>query len=171
MKKKLNAALLMVVLGVWGTVVYRYVSQYLSKPVALAYSGHEMSLKAPVPEKDSFELRPLVRDPFLNNASAPVVLPVYKKNVTVVKKEKKQPHPSEFPAVDYLGYIKSANKNDELALLKVNGKLIQIRINQTASGVRALQLYKDSIKITFQGEVRFIRKHQIRKSSAENGSD
>jgi Tfp pilus assembly protein PilP len=158
MKKKINIILIIAVAAVWGTVIYKYVNQYLAKQDLTATTHYaSRSGEVKIWNKDTFNLQPLKRDPFLNISSQRAIPAVKRIFVSpAVKKPKKTISAAPFPQLKYLGYIKS-NKA-ELVHLKVNDKLQKFRIGESVDGLMVLKIFKDSVKVSFNGEVRGIVK-------------
>lgn len=155
MKKRINIILLTLVLGLWGTVIYKYVSQYFTKKDSFINNQNEVSINSSkIKEKDTFSLNPLNRDPFLNKSyyseNKPVV---YKKTISTPKTNVKpiinNIPKAPFPNINYLGYIKSKEKKYELALLKINGKFQRLKINQELDNLKLLSITKDSVRIKY----------------------
>lgn len=154
MKKKLNIALLLLVFGLWGTVIYKYVSQYFTKSDINNSNRDELiSTDLKLKEKDTFQISPLNRDPFLNKTfTPPVIRPIVFRQHKLQVEPKKTVQPTiaiPFPIISYLGYIKSKEKQYEIALLKVNGKFLKLKINETKDNLKLVSISKDSIKIKF----------------------
>jgi hypothetical protein len=155
MKKRINIILLTLVLGLWGTVIYKYVSQYFTKKDSFINNQNEVSINSSkIKEKDTFSLNLLNRDPFLNKSyyseNKPVVL---KKTISTPKTNVKpiinNIPKAPFPNINYLGYIKSKEKKYELALLKINGKFQRLKINQEIDNIKLLSITKDSVRIKY----------------------
>jgi hypothetical protein len=158
MKKKLNIVLLLLVLGLWGTVVYKYVSQYFVKNEITDLNKNESTLiDLKIKEKDTFRIIQLNRDPFLNKKFSsdepkPVVFIQEKRTIEVPKLPTKPIVSIPFPTINYLGYIKSKEKQYEMALLKVNGKFFKLKINETKDKIKIISISKDSVKVRFSNE-------------------
>jgi hypothetical protein len=76
--------------------------------------------------------------------------------VTVVLK--KEPIPVAIPSVQYYGYIKSTASTSELFMLRINGKLHKIKLNQEAENFKITESKKDSIKLLYNGKmVKWVR--------------
>lgn len=162
MKKQINIALIIIVAGLWATVLYKYVSQYLvKKEFATVQKEYTTAIDAKIRQKDTFQLAALSRDPFLNKVfnNAPVKRPTFRKIMpSQPKKEVKPKIQIPFPQINYYGYIKSTDKKDELVLLKVNEKLMKLRMNQTMEGLKVTKIYKDSIQVSFNKVIRYLKK-------------
>lgn len=162
-KKTLNIILILIVLGLWGTVAYKSVNRFFSSDEiakANVNSGQNFNFKRI--EKDTFYLDKLNRDPFLDKALVVNTNPLpVKKSVPYVKPINK-PKPIEFkpspiwPQVSYYGYIKSHQKTEELILVKIDNKLLKVRKNQNIEGVIIKRIFKDSIEVGFNKEKKFV---------------
>ena len=161
MKKKLNIVLLVLVLSLWGTVIYKYVKQYFIKNEALNFTtATNYTVKNEILKKDTFEMKKIDKDPFLGNytGEVKVVIP----NSNAIKKDvKKEPqkaiYKALFPSVSYYGYIKSIDKSQELVLLSVDGKFSRLHLNQDRNGLQVTVLNKDSIKVCYNNESKWFR--------------
>lgn len=162
-KKKLNIVLLLFVLGLWGTVIYRYASQYLYKHEEV-FVGQDsiFSLNKNMQQKDTFEMDPIKRDPFLNKMyvaeEKKVVYPVRTartaiKKAPIVKNE-------YFPTVEYYGYIKSnSDGKKELVMIKHNGILMKLKMGEEREGLKILKVFKDSVQISYNKKVFFVKRN------------
>jgi hypothetical protein len=162
-KKRINIALLILVLGLWGTVGYKTINQYFfSKEVALSDVQTNATFNFSQIKKDTFHLETIQRDPFLNKSSiAPSQNPVVKKIYSQPKVQIKpiaQPKPIiNWPTVSYYGYIKSKDKTEELILVKIDNELHKLRKNATVNGLIIKKVFNDSIEVVFNKEKRVIR--------------
>ncbi|HLA55567.1 MAG TPA: hypothetical protein VK623_05685 [Flavobacterium sp.] len=159
MKKKLNVILIIAVAVLWGTVIYKYVSQYFAKGIAVYESHQPVSEKVATWQKDTFEIMPLKRDPFLNVAYAAPHQVHRQSNVRIKTRQKPAPVHVDFPQLNYFGYLKSKDKSGELVLLKVNNKLTKLHVGESLDGLKIVKIYKDSVKVSFNGEIRGIKKN------------
>lgn len=165
MKKRINIVLLIFVVGLWSTIIYRYVTSLSIKNNSLSdfqdiVNNDKFNLK----EKDTFELRLIDRDPFLNKNFNKVqsYSTINHKNISTKKNIPKSIYTiSSFPSLNYLGYIKSQNNKNELVLIKVNNKLIKYRINEFKEGIKVISINKDSIQILFNNKRKIIKRDEI----------
>lgn len=150
-KKHINIVLILLVVFLWGTVLYKYVSRFFGDE-EIVYDQPGFSLPIAKIEKDTFQLLPLERDPFLGK------IIVKDKNQHIRKESlhkstvKKVVEPKinmPFPIVQYFGYIKSKDKSQKLILLKVNNRLKKVRLNDEVNGLVIKQIYKDSVVVLF----------------------
>jgi len=161
MKKQINIILILVVLGIWGTAGYRYVSQYFLQKQRVSMTDRNEAIPLKIREKDTFALLPLQRDPFLNTTTASLetrpakTFSPRKKMKTVVAPTTHLP----FPEVGYFGYIKSNQQQKELVLLKVDNKLVKLRTGESQAGLKVIKIFRDSVRVTFGQETRTFRKN------------
>ncbi|WP_343696892.1 hypothetical protein [Flavobacterium sp.] len=163
-KKKINIILIIVVLGLWGTVGYRTVSRYFgTNNVTFNTEVQNKNISLKKVNKDTFELEKINRDPFLNKQfqetpsitqKAVVHHSVIKKAPLAVIPQKPNANIS-WPALKYFGYIKS--KDQEMVLLKIDSKLHKLKLNDQVNGLVVRKKYKDSIEVFFNSESRIIR--------------
>jgi hypothetical protein len=155
-KKTINIALIVVVLSLWGTVMYKYVNRFFKNDEsALAQVSNYENNTVSIIEKDTFELQPLTKDPFLNKVFTRAI--AQSKIVRTTPKIKTVTKPKEvvpFPRVQYFGYIKSEDKKEKLILLKINNRLERVRLNSTVDGLVVKNIYKDSVLVYFNKETR-----------------
>jgi hypothetical protein len=161
MKKKLNIVLLVLVFGLWGTVIYKYISQYLVSNELVTNGQQEISSnEITIKDKDTFDLKPLKRDPFLNKrydfSNRKKVFEANKRSI--IHSPAINIQQKNFPEIKYFGYIKPLHGNGELFLIKVNGKLLKLKSNEVKEGVKVVKIFKDSIKVSFNDETKIIKK-------------
>lgn len=156
MKKRINAILLIIVAGLWSTVIYKYVRQYFNTDEPIAFTTNTNSSANKIKAKENFSFNPIERDPFLNQTqskktiSRPIKITQTKKNNTIPVLKPTTTTQKPFPSIIYLGYIKSDNQKNELILIKVNGVLQKIYNNETKNGIKIKKNEKDTIAVTFQ---------------------
>lgn len=156
MKKKINILLIVVVLGLWGTAIYRYLRGFfLSSEVSKNATEREFTdINDFLIKRDTFILRPVEHDPFFDRmiTAQESVKPLRPyKPVTYSKKEQ-----IVWPVIEYFGYIKPQS-NKELILLKINNKLFRLRIFEQKDGVKVNKIYKDSVQLIFNNEKKIIK--------------
>ena len=164
-KKKINIGLILVVLGLWGAVGYRFIkNNYPQHDIAgVNHRSNKISQKLIV-ERDTFLLEPLVRDPFLDRKnmdenSAKSINP--QRSFSKVKTNKTPKAPKVivnkyWPDIQYYGYIKS-NQNNEVVLIKIDGQLLRMHKNEKKNDLVIKDIYKDSVAILFNKEKRTFR--------------
>lgn len=161
-KKKINIMLILVVLGLWGTVGYRFLyRQFSGDEITNVKQNQKYNVSIKQINKDTFELEKINRDPFLNKEFQTTDIAVSNKVIhhSPVKKaivqpaQKKQTNMS-WPNLKYYGYLKSKDK--ELVLLKIDSKLYKLKLNEAQNGLVIKKKYKDSIEVSFNSETKMI---------------
>ena len=166
MKKKINILLLIAVLGLWGSVLYRLVKNYM---VANENSKLVEQRTASIPvtklKKKSFEFKPLNRDPFLGRVYSSNTIEKKHKIVNKVVGEPKIKSDVSnfdrvvsFPNIQYYGVIQSSQSNKEVILIKINGQLVRLSKNGESGGLKIKQVYKDSVVVTYSKQTRVIKR-------------
>jgi hypothetical protein len=162
-KKRINIVLLLLVLGLWGTVAYKTISQYFfAKVNTIKDDGFTGEINLETIKKDTFVFETIDRDPFLKKQySKPDTILLKSriiKPVIIPKKVEVKPKPvTIWPLVDYYGYIKSKEKVQELILVKIDNRLHKLRKADEVDGLFINKVYNDSIEVTFNKEKRVIK--------------
>lgn len=160
-KKTLNILLIFVVVGLWATVGYRFFNN-LSHDSEKISEDYATNASVMVASRDTFDLQPLSRDPFLDKTGSPkpvrlTNIPRKTFNSSNVIKQKILPPLPDWPTVEYYGYIKSG-ASKELALLKINGKLQRTHVGEVNNNILVKKVYKDSIVLVYNKSAKTILK-------------
>jgi len=155
--------LILVVLGLWGTVGYKALNrQFTGNEMILEKQNKAGNTKINQINKDTFELQKINRDPFLNKqfqtaAAVPeTVVSYYKPAIKAAAPAvPKIDSNISWPALSFYGYLKT--KDQELVLLKVDSKLCRLKLNDPINGLVVKKKYKDSIQVLFNAETKIIR--------------
>jgi hypothetical protein len=166
-KKRLNIILILLVLGLWGTVAYKSLNRFFpSEDIVLNDTISNQNFNLKKIEKDTFTFKNLNRDPFLDKALVVKTNPVVLKSTAPRPKTTTIPKPIVnskplpiWPQVSYYGYIKSHQKTEELILVKIDNNLLKVRKNQNIDGVVIKRIFKDSIEVLFNKEKKFVYKN------------
>ena len=163
MKKVVNIGLIVFVLVLWGTIVYRYVNNFFYSQDIKVENYNQYSL-IKINKRDTFNLAVINRDPFLGKiAKKPFTFP--KKNISSSAKSNKiskpisSKIPTPIPTIQYFGIIKSSSKKDEMIIVKINNEVKKMRLNSEFEGVKINKVFKDSILISFNKKQLFIRRN------------
>lgn len=160
-KKKINIILIIVVLGLWGTVGFKTINRYFGDNTVISNTEtHTKTVSLKRIDKDTFALEKINRDPFLNKQfqeqAAPEKLVSYHnpiKKVTPILIKKPIVNVN-WPTLKYFGYLKS--KDQELVLLKIDAKLHKLKLNDPVDGLIVKRKFKDSIEVSFNSQSRII---------------
>lgn len=163
-KKKINIILILVVLGLWGTVGYRTLyRQFSGDEVLLEKQNQTKNITISQINKDTFELEKINRDPFLNKQfQNTVMIRKHVSGFSSVKKiipsvNKKVVSNIDWPTLIYYGYIASKERNEDLILLKIDSKLHKLKLNDPVNGLIVKKKYKDSIEVFFNSQIKIIK--------------
>jgi len=166
-KKKINIGLILVVLGLWGAVGYRFIkNNYPQHDITdVNHSSNKISQKLIV-ERDTFLLEPLARDPFLDrkkiedNTYKNVIRKSHynklsTKRASILTYTIKRIY---WPEIQYCGFIQSSSKNEKVILVKIDGELVKMHRNEIKYNLIVKDVCKDSISIIL-GKQKKVFKH------------
>ena len=166
MKKKVNILLIIAVLLLWGGVIYKVLSNYLIKGEGDKTMERHAGGNIRIVEKDTFTLSPLRRDPFLNRSlkSREEIPNGRRQSVSKLLNSPKAPEAIKgkvpFPTIQYYGFIKSKEKKQELILLKVDGRLKKMHLNESIEGFAIRKVFRDSVIISNKSQTKTILKEK-----------
>lgn len=157
-KKHLNTALIIVVVAIWGGLIYKYVSPFFSNNESLINTPKEsfVNKETHIQSKDTFELAILTHDPFLAKT-------YYKtkssqttaKNTTKKKAKKKK---LVWPKISYLGFVKAQTNKSKLGLIRINKKLYKVRSKDNVANMSVFKVTNDSIGLQLGVEKKYFKK-------------
>ena len=161
MKKIINIGLIVFVLALWGTIVYRYVNNYFYTQSSIIEEDYNQYSLIKINKRDTFNLGNLNRDPFLGKTTKKYKLISVNNNSTTKFKNKiSKPVSSKIstpiPTIQYFGIIKSSSKKDEMIIVKINNVVKKMRLNSEFEGVKLKKVFKDSILISFNNNLKYI---------------
>lgn len=152
--------LMAVVALIWSLIGYRVYS-------ALSSGDDTIEFKPPKFVKVGFNDYSLTKDTMrlLLNYRDPFGLSVPKDTIKIVKTHPVN-HTSRPSApqlnwefIKYSGYLRNPGTKKLIAFLTINGKNVTITEGETIENVRLLKNLRDSIKISFNGKIKFIPLH------------
>ena len=162
MKKAINIILILVVLSLWGTALYRFLINFFIKDnVAVSAEYKKTEVDVFVINRDTFLFTPLEKDPFLNAIAQRKSEPQQRVSYSRLKVMKAVKKDVLWPRLSYYGFIKS-NQNSSLALLKINSKLYKVHEKEIVQDMILKAIYKDSIKILYEKQFRTIKREGIK---------
>lgn len=163
-KKTINVCLIIVVLSVWGLAGYRYLKNYLfHEEFRQEGTTPTANIKSLTAARDTFLLKPLERDPFLNAVVLPEMHHTASKAIRKTKGYSAKPSntskvDTNWPDIQYHGFIKSGKKG-EVALIYINGSMYKMQAGDSKNSVTLKKIFKDSVAVVFLRQNRFVRKH------------
>ncbi|WP_298760631.1 hypothetical protein [uncultured Psychroserpens sp.] len=148
--KKKTYVLLVLVLGVWGTIVYKIITGLnpelpeLNIQQVIAIKDFKVDTKV-----DTFSIATVDRDPFLGTIT---------KKKTKLSVAKKRKSITWLPIV-YLGIVKNKNQREQVFIVSINGKQSLLKQGQSKDSVALLGGNKNSVTFRYKNEQRtFLRK-------------
>lgn len=165
--KKTKYLLGILLIIIWGLVCYRIYQRVQPNRDAIIYQPSTIANASDAPLLDSFELLLDYRDPFFKTTArrthrSPKLTesPKVSNNTSkkrAAPKKKSKPKPIEFPPISYKGTVQVKNKK-AVALLSINQQMVNLQEGEKFEEVVLQKIYTDSIRISFQKEIRTILK-------------
>jgi hypothetical protein len=154
--KKLTYFLVFIVLLVWGMIIYRVFAASGNDdplPVTTIKTAKEPYNDFAIP-KDTTHLLLNYRDPFgIIKFRDTIALNVKHPKALVLEK----PKPAmNWSFIQYAGYIRNSSSKKLIALVTINGKSEMFSEGETKDQVKLIKNLRDSIKIGFNGKIKFI---------------
>ena len=161
MKKIINIGLIVFVLVLWGTIVYRYVNNYFYSQSSIIEENYNQYSLIKIHKRDTFNLANLNRDPFLGKTKKKYRAISINNNSTIksrniISKPISNKISSTIPTIQYFGIIKSSSKKDEMIIVKINNDVKKMRLNSEFEGIKVKKVFKDSILISFNNNLKYI---------------
>ncbi|MDR3694117.1 hypothetical protein [Mucilaginibacter sp.] len=155
--KKLTYLLGLVVVVVWGMIIYRVFNGLNSNDntatVAPLKTAKEAYNDFSIP-KDTTHLLLNYRDPFgiarEKDTDKVVIRKVSERKIPI------QVKPMDWGFIRYSGYMLNPATKKMIALVSVNGQNITLAEGQTKNDVKLIRNLRDSIKISYAGKTKFI---------------
>ena len=155
-KKHLNILLIILVIGIWGKLIYSY-SKRFTKPKIdtvqrknLSNLGNYLKIK-----KNKFNLVELQRDPFLNKT---VVKNKKTKKIKRHTSATKKTKYFNWPNIEYIGFLNN-KANSKLAILKINDIIKNCKESSLIDEkIYIRKIYRDSVKLEANNQVITIKK-------------
>ncbi|WP_196896066.1 hypothetical protein [Aureivirga marina] len=161
MKKYFNKILLVVVLGIWGGVIYKYF--YNSTPNYVPNYNTLGAVSIKKWQKNDFKISIPKRDPFLGNLTINTQInnaENEKKKENLTLKNEKVKEEFKWPNMRYFGFVKNKqNENGAAALIKMNQRLHRVKEKDFLSDTYKIsKIYRDSVVITFKNKSKTLKK-------------
>lgn len=147
--------LLPVVLGIWGLVVYEFVSFGSAEEIVHESPSNWVVQPHTYKEPQKIIIETNYRDPFLGTLhvpAAPVTQPKKQKKPIKVKADPEL----VWPAIQFKGVISDVKEKKKTFLLIINGKNCFMSIGDTANGIFLKSGDKESVYVKYQGELNLI---------------
>ncbi|MCX6182465.1 MAG: hypothetical protein NT150_11100 [Bacteroidetes bacterium] len=152
--KKLTYVLIPVVLLVWVIVGYKIYVKYVGGDDATVVEQGTPQFTKSKKVIEEFSLQANYRDPFLGNSiSEPQVKQVDQLNMQRPDRLIPQPIQIQKPIVRWPN-ISIGGKVNSTTLILIGNRRSLMKAGDEEMGVSLIKLYKDSVKLKFQGEVK-----------------
>jgi hypothetical protein len=156
MKKKINIALIVVIVVVYGGIAYKYFRNAAPQEqiITATPTGNELPIPENIGEQENVFILDLSnRDPFLDKK-------YQLKNATSSISQKKATRSNagekmmtmHWPAITYLGFSKSNQQAKKTAILRVDGKLYRKREGSVIDHIKILKVVGDSMYVMFNNK-------------------
>jgi len=147
----------LVVLAVWGLIIYRVFEAVSSNDDDLPVAGVKITREAyndfSLP-KDTTHLLLNYRDPFGMVKQKDTTRIIYRRvtqpKIPVLVK------PMDWGFIRYSGYMLNPDTKRLIALVSINGQNMTMSEGQTKYDVKLIKNLRDSIKVSFAGKTKFI---------------
>jgi hypothetical protein len=154
-KKKVNIILIILVCGIWATIAYRYFYVKEIKTNDFSFSDNNLPIRQI--GKDTFDLKPVDRDPFLGNyrsikKNKELSLSPQKKTKVILPFNNHTKPIVYWPNIEYMGFIKAQGNEKELVILKINDKIHRVRKAEKVQDIYIKEIFKDSVIIRLHKE-------------------
>lgn len=159
--KKLTYVLGLAVLAVWGIIIYRLFNAAGGDDNAIPVASNQRP-KEPYNDyalpKDTAHLLLNYRDPFgLIKFKDTAEIPIKRSGHKAIAPTSAKPA-FNWSFISYSGYIHNPVSRKLIALVIINGKNIMLSEGDTKERVRLIKNLRDSIKVSFNGQTKFITK-------------
>lgn len=159
MKNKIITYILLIaVFLIWGYVFYKAIEPVsaLEQVDPQVTNEHKMPALKEELMPDTFSLYANYRDPFLANSFVEPKVDSVK--INRVEAIVKMPVPQiDWSFIRYSGRIQNAKSKQSVALVSIRGKDYMMAEGKSINGVKLIENLKDSIKISYEGKIKFIR--------------
>lgn len=156
--KTLTYILVVVVVGIWGIILYRIFDAVKSGDDSVAPAAIKQEKEAyndfSIP-KDTTKLMLNYRDPFGITKQKDTVAKAI--NLAHVAKVASPLKPAiNWSFITYSGFIRNPASKKLIALVNINGQNLTLVEGETKNRVKLLRNLRDSIKISYEGKTKFI---------------
>ena len=157
--KKLTYFLILLLVIVWGLIIYRVIAAAGGSDGDLQPTpvlGHKETYNDYAVPKDTTRLLLNYRDPFGL---------VVRKDTSKPKVKQRQSSGKLLPGINwslikYAGYLRNPGSKKLITILSINGKSASMSEGETVDHVKLIQNKVDSVKVLFSGKTKFIPLHQ-----------
>jgi hypothetical protein len=155
--KSVTYGLIVLVIAIWGGIFYRIFVAYDSENTAVVpvRKAKVIPAVAEIETETGYSLSANYRDPFLG-AAARVIEKSDSKQLSPKKKVKEEVK-IDWSFVRYLGTIKNSATRKKLILINVRSRDYTVSEGENAGDIKVLKNNSDSILVSYQGKVKWIK--------------
>ncbi|WP_346882334.1 hypothetical protein [uncultured Algibacter sp.] len=159
-KKYLNGILILFLVVIWGSLIYKYFgnSTSLDQGVYSENIGVNITKDYGI-AKDTFKLKLATRDPF--GVSRPYTIKTNTKPSIKKQASAKKPvinKPLAWPTITYHGFVKANNSVTPLILLKINNRVYKKREKDIVNDITLVKSYNDSLIVSLNNNKKTIKR-------------
>ncbi len=147
-KKKNSKILLLIVILIWGFLIYKIYDAFRPNEKNIRKSTPE-SFNPPLSqERDTFSLLPIDSDPFLGTAYV-------KKQVNTNKpapNNRKKEEEVIWPVINYLGIVSDENSATSVFILQINGQQHLVKKGETILEINLINGSQEKVILRYKGK-------------------
>jgi len=153
MKKQNKTYLLLaVVLGIWGSIGFKFLSAVNPSTQEIAQvTSDQIFVPKDIKEREVFSIVADYRDPFLGTVKAPKKVAKKTSKEPVVKKA---PIPTK--SIQYTGFITDKSSKQKIFFVTIDGQQQMMSLNDTFQEVKLIRGTKSSIRVKYDGRTQNI---------------
>ncbi|MAL60624.1 MAG: hypothetical protein CMC14_11305 [Flavobacteriaceae bacterium] len=140
-----------IVVAIWGFFFFQLFDACNPDEVTISLNSMGTFKTPEIKQKESFELQPIEKDPFLGTA--------------YVKSNKRGSNPSAskksdlpWPNIQYLGVVQNSNSKDKVFVVSINGQQQVIKKGETFNEITVLKGNDETLSLRFQGKTQVFKK-------------
>lgn len=153
--------LIVIVLGVWGTIGYQLYSGFIHSPVKI--NSSKLNVSGPSVQNNQYNLTFEYTDPFLKPEVRKMTVPRVSEKKRTEHSEVKQGQLRIFidwSKIEYLGVIHNASQNIPVATVRIFGNEFYVRENEKIDIFTIVKILNDSIQLSVQNELMYIKRNK-----------
>lgn len=144
--------LIVVVLGIWGTIGYKILSAVHPDESNQSIASLDTSFQPKIAaQKDTFSIQQTNRDPFLGTLTKKHVTPI-KKQTAKSATNKNTPE----PIITYQGLVKKQNSSSQIFTLSINNQQYLFNKGQTIDEVTLVKGNAKEVVVRYNGKLKTI---------------
>jgi hypothetical protein len=165
-QNSLKYILIVFVAAIWGIIIYK-IFLVVNGPKNIAESSViDTKSDSKGQRKDTFSIIANYPDPFLKSerSSKPTISPINNENAQkqTTKNSTKIVSQKKWPDIIFTGVVSNFTGNKSTILITINGSSIIMKKGDLINDVTLISIARDSIKLKFQDEYRYIKRHETK---------